>query len=146
MWVHANVHQVSIEIFSFDYYAVWCFSLFLWPLPRRWMTPVIVCFSVSLKLWACTFRWTTQAGRNEACSTSMGLYAVSEANLRLHFWKRNLCEIDHFSLKNQLKMLWGLLVSGKNCMEFFFPQLPQIRALPMKMTASKIKWCLEQWN
>lgn len=146
VWGHADTQRASIGSFRFDYCAVCCFSLFLCPLLRRPRAPVTVCISVSPKLWACTFRWTPQTGKNEACSPSVGLGALSEADLRLHFWKMNLWEIDHFPLKNQLKILWGLSVAGKHCVDFFPPQIAQISALPMKMTASKIKWCLEQWN
>lgn len=56
------------------------------------------------KLWTCIFRGAAQVGRKEPCSICMGLCSFTEADLRLHFWRMNLWEIDHFILKISLKI------------------------------------------
>lgn len=100
---------------------------------------MIVCVSASPKLWASIFRGTTQAGGNEPHSTSMGLCSFTKADLKLHFWRMNLWEIDHFNLKIGLKIYEVCRLQERAVWIFFPPQIPCLGAQSMKMTASKRK-------
>lgn len=100
-----------------------CYIVFLFILlPCSWKprTPVIVCFSALPKLWASIFTGTTRAGRNEPCSTSMGLCSFTDTNLRLHFWRMNLWEIDPFNLKSSLKICEVRWLQARTVWIFFF--------------------------
>lgn len=90
------------------------------------------------------FSGTAQPGRNEPHATSMGLCCFTEAEgLRLLFWRMNLWKIDHFNLKIGLK-IYEVCRLQERTVWISPPQTPCISALPMKTTASKRKWCLEQ--
>lgn len=116
-WV---TQQASVATLSSDYYAILFFSLSFCPVPGRPRTPVIVCFSALPKLWASIFTGTTRAGRNEPGSTSMGLCSFTDTNLRLHFWRMNLWEIDHFNLKTSLKICEVRWLQARTVWIFFF--------------------------
>ena len=75
------------------------------------------------KLWTCVFRGTAQVGRKEPCSSPM--------SMKLHFWRLNLWDVDHFILKISSKICEVCWLQARTvCVFLFPPQIQRISALP----------------
>lgn len=138
-WV---TQQASVATFSSDYYATLFFSLSFCPIPGRPRTPLIVRFSALPKLWATVFTGTTRAERNEPCFSSTGLCSFTDTDLRLHFWRMNLWETDHFNLKISLKICEVCWLPARTVWIFFFFSSLRHHALVLPLW----KWQLAREN
>lgn len=117
----------------------------LWPFLGRQRIPVVVCFSALSKLWTCIapsafqlyqsfelYRW------GEPCSTSKGLCFFTEVELRFHFWRMNLWEIDHVSLKISVKICKFCWLQARIVWIFFLSHHRSVLYLRKWQLAKKI--------